>query len=114
MNWALVIDDIVIERTEIDPAGRFHESLIWVECTESVVPGWTYMNGKFSAPVVTTPSFSWADFQAQAQAALSKSDEVILRCFESEVAVPSEWVTYCSSLREIIGGGCRRRERSSG
>lgn len=44
MTWALVVDGVVVETTEIDPAGRFHRSLTWIDITgsPSIVPGWTY------------------------------------------------------------------------
>lgn len=53
MKWALVIDGIVHEVTDIDPAGRFALDLVWVECDDLVVPGWTYSNlDGFKPPTV--------------------------------------------------------------
>lgn len=37
--WARVEDGIVVELTDIDPAGRFHESLVWVPCSDGCKPG---------------------------------------------------------------------------
>lgn len=51
MMWALVIDGIVTEVTDIDPDGRFHPSLRWEKCSASVQPGWTFDGSKFAAPV---------------------------------------------------------------
>ncbi|GEO82850.1 hypothetical protein [Pararhodospirillum oryzae] len=47
--WALIIDGLVSEITPLDPAGRYHPSLTWVEVPESlrpwVGPGWTEADG---------------------------------------------------------------------
>lgn len=48
--WALIINGIVAELTDIDPAGRFHESLTWVECDQNVAVGWTFGDNGFSQP----------------------------------------------------------------
>lgn len=48
--WARIENSRVAEITGIDPAGRFHESLIWLGCDDSVVPGWLYDAGQFVAP----------------------------------------------------------------
>lgn len=45
--WARIEGDMVAEITDADPSGRFHPSLKWVECTDGVLPGATYINGKF-------------------------------------------------------------------
>ena len=45
--WARIEDGMVAEVTEIDPAGRFHASLIWVGCPSDVCPGMTYSANKF-------------------------------------------------------------------
>ena len=43
---------------------------------------------------------------ASAQAALDKSDTTVMRCYSAspQVAVPTEWTTYRSELRQIING----------
>lgn len=48
--WALIQNGTVAEITDIDPAGRFHESLVWVPCAASVRPGWLYDGGEFAEP----------------------------------------------------------------
>jgi hypothetical protein len=42
--------------------------------------------------------------KADAQAALDKSDVVLLRCFEHAVALPAAWQTYRTALRAIVNG----------
>ena len=46
--WALIENAVVKEVTDIDPDGRFHPSLEWVSCAESVAPGDLYADGEFS------------------------------------------------------------------
>lgn len=55
--WARIENTMVAELAAIDPAGRFHPSLIWVACAEEVQPGWIYANGVFAPPAsaVVTP-----------------------------------------------------------
>ncbi|WP_126285719.1 hypothetical protein [Burkholderia stagnalis] len=40
--------------------------------------------------------------QESARVALAQSDVVVLRCYESSVLVPIEWVEYRNTLRSII------------
>lgn len=47
MMWARIEGDYVAEITDIDPKGRFHESLKWVACDSEVVVGLVYRNGAF-------------------------------------------------------------------
>lgn len=48
--WALIIDGEVRELTDIDPEGRFHASLVWVDCPDYVRPGYTYDGEVFTPP----------------------------------------------------------------
>lgn len=50
MKWARIENDLVVETTEINPEGRFHASLIWVQCPVEVEQRWAYVDGNFSAP----------------------------------------------------------------
>ena len=45
-----------------------------------------------------------AAFLASAQAALSRSDTVVVRCYSAAVAVPAAWQTYRQALRAIVNG----------
>lgn len=49
-NWALLIGGVVREVTNLDPKGRFHKNLPWVEVPPEVKEGWTQAGGKFHAP----------------------------------------------------------------
>jgi len=46
--WAQIENGIVAEITDIDPTGRFHPFLKWVECNFSVKQGWKYDGDSFS------------------------------------------------------------------
>ncbi len=48
--WARIEDSTVKELTQIDPAGRFHEALIWRPCSVEIEVGWSYSGGAFKAP----------------------------------------------------------------
>lgn len=54
--WARIEDGVVRELTDVDPAGRFHPDLVWVECGEEVCQGCLYQGGKFSAPAEPSPA----------------------------------------------------------
>ncbi len=45
--WALIEDNLVQEITSIDPSGRFHPDLTWIECDENVLPGYQYDGSDF-------------------------------------------------------------------
>lgn len=50
MMWALVIDGVVHETTDIDPEGRFAPDLDWIACPGDVAQGWRFADGAFAAP----------------------------------------------------------------
>jgi hypothetical protein len=49
--WALIVNSMVAELTDIDPDGRFHPSFIWVDAPETAAVGDMYVDGVFTAPV---------------------------------------------------------------
>lgn len=49
--WARLENNVVMELTDIDPEGRFHPSLVWVECPEGTQQWYIYENGSFTQPV---------------------------------------------------------------
>ncbi|WP_230531120.1 hypothetical protein [Microvirga roseola] len=62
MQWALIIDGVVREISGLDPAGRYHESLVWVACDAEVRDGWTCDQAGFAPPapaeVIASPAFT--------------------------------------------------------
>lgn len=53
--WARIENNTVVEITDIDPAGRFHPLLVWVECPDYVQPGFT-CDGEVFTPQVEQAS----------------------------------------------------------
>lgn len=54
-------------------------------------------------PPGPTPAELWAARRKEAQTSLEQSDITVLRCYESGLPVPKEWVAYRKSLRSIVG-----------
>lgn len=52
--WARIEENTVVEKTDIDPEGRFHSSLVWVACSADTELGMRYQDEEFHAqpPVV--------------------------------------------------------------
>lgn len=59
--WALINNGVVDEITDINPEGRFHPSLQWVACDDSVRAGDVYENGEFSRPQPQEPASPTAE-----------------------------------------------------
>lgn len=55
MMWARIEDGAVREVITFDPAGRFHESLVWVECPGETAVGDRFDGQGFSKPVPPPP-----------------------------------------------------------
>lgn len=56
--WARIDGTRVVEITDVNPVGRFHPALVWVECDEFVEPDDCYEEGQFRKPV-KEPHFSY-------------------------------------------------------
>ncbi|MNU43021.1 hypothetical protein D3C71_317970 [compost metagenome] len=54
--WALLQDGVVVELTDIDPAGRFHSDFQWVPAVTAVRVGDLYSAGEFSHPESPLPA----------------------------------------------------------
>ena len=50
IKWALVVDGIVVEITDIDPSGRFHPDMVWIPCGDEIIAGSIFDGVGFSAP----------------------------------------------------------------
>lgn len=56
-KWARIQNgNDVAEVINFDPEGKFHPSLVWVECPDHVTDHYTYENGKFVAPPPPPPT----------------------------------------------------------
>lgn len=51
--WARIESGRVTELTDIDPEGRFHESLVWIDCDNTITPGMNYDGSTFSEDELT-------------------------------------------------------------
>lgn len=66
--------------------------------------GWT--DGTYEIVEVETPDPEPADDTVlRATVALTESDRTLLRCFEADISLPTEWKDYRSALRKIIRSG---------
>ena len=68
MKWARLDGNRVIETTDIDPAGRFHPSLIWVPVPVDATPNSTFEAGVWSI-------VNWDENDAQRLATLQANIE---------------------------------------
>ncbi|WP_417842966.1 DUF4376 domain-containing protein [Thalassospira sp.] len=50
MKWARISNGKVVELTADNPAGKYHRSIIWIECGEGTEIGYAYTDNGFSAP----------------------------------------------------------------
>jgi hypothetical protein len=93
--WALIIDGTVRETTDIDPIGRFHESLEWVTCTEEIKEGWLLSEGVFSVQVIepiSTPVISVTPWQIRkALNQLSLRDAVEAAVASADATTKDAW-----------------------
>lgn len=48
--WSLIVNDVVVEVTDIDPHDRFHPSFNWIECPSNVEQLWRYDGASFLPP----------------------------------------------------------------
>lgn len=55
-KWARIENNKVMETTDLDPNGRFHPSLVWVECPDDVTFAYSYDGSAFSAPPPPAPT----------------------------------------------------------
>jgi len=87
--------------------GRFHESLTWVECPESVGEGYQYDSdtGDFVEPTKTTPTLSDAKsneidrIKERANSVLSKTDWYIIRKQETGESIPQSVIEHRAEVR---------------
>lgn len=50
MRYARIENEAVVEFIDFDPTDKFHPSLVWISCDETVEIGWSYVDGVFSEP----------------------------------------------------------------
>lgn len=95
-KWAHILNNKVQEITHTDPEGRYHESFVWVPCSDDVQDNWTYENGTFSAPIAAIPSI-----EDHLKGLPREEQEAIIAAEMALAADPSKFV---SPLPEISEG----------
>ncbi len=70
------------------------------------LPTWPQSLTLYTAtyPPVPTAAQIHQQLQAQAQAALDRTDLMAFRCFKAGIAFPAAWQTYTIALRNIVNG----------
>ena len=54
--WARTVDGVVVELIGIDPAGRYHPSLVWHPAPDGTLVGHLWDGTRFSAPPAPPPT----------------------------------------------------------
>lgn len=97
MRHARIQSGIVCELIDFDPAGRFHPSITWAACDETVAVGDSYTDGTFGPP----PPPSAEEVAAAAAAAQDAADRENAKQFARLVALramsPAEVSGYISN-----------------
>ena len=82
MRYARIENNKVAEISDFGSIeGRFHESLIWVECPLEVNNGWTYDGASFSAPIPKTPQ-EISDAKDAKSLELDRAKDAFAACLE--------------------------------
>jgi len=77
--WAHIENDRVIELTDIDPKGRYHESWVWRVCPDSVGLGWAFSGGVFTPPAGPSVEALAADERFWRDGALAGNEWLVAR-----------------------------------
>ena len=89
--------------------GRFHESLTWVECPESVEEGYQYDSDteEFAEPTTTTPTLSESQankidqIKQRANSVLSETDWYVVRNQETGESIPQSVIDHRAEVRSL-------------
>ena len=92
----------IIPKDAIEISQEAHATLLAGQSSGQVITADANGNPILSAPPPPTAAQLWSVYQASAQAALTESDKIILRCGENAVTVPTAWATYRKDLRAIV------------
>jgi len=106
--YARIQDGEVQEVRQFDSIeGRFHESLTWVECPESVEEDYQYdsVRGEFTEPMTTTPTLAKAqehkinEIKERAYKVLSETDWYVVRNQETGESIPQSVADHRAEVR---------------
>ena len=100
------IDNVPGTVTEVVPTLSVDDSDGWYPFAGSVQVGWHFDGEHFTLPPMEQPE--QPEYQLtivdKAQTALAESDVTIIRCIEHGLPVPSSWITYRATLRDVVAG----------
>lgn len=66
MKWVRLNSNNVIEVIDFNPAGKYHESIVWQECSnDNVEQHWTTDGANWYPPEITTPETTLEQLEAQ-------------------------------------------------
>jgi hypothetical protein len=108
--YARIQDGEVQEVRQFDSVeGRFHESLTWVECPESIEEGYQYDSdtGEFTEPTTTTQTLSGAQsnkidqIKKRANGVLSETDWYVVRKQETGEPIPQSVIDHRAKVRSL-------------
>ena len=100
------VDSIPGTVAEVVASLSVDDSENWYPFAGGVEAGWNFDGHRFTPPAFNDPDLPVYELTVadEAQIALDASDVTILRCLERGVSVPSSWVTYRTSLRDVVAG----------
>jgi hypothetical protein len=107
-HYARINDGEVREVKQLDSIeGRFHQSLTWIECPDSVEQGYKYDNSaeEFSPPQQSELTLSEAKrrqrkrIRSEANDILSKTDWYIIRNKETGESIPESILQHRATVR---------------
>jgi hypothetical protein len=120
MKYARIVNAYAIDVRTDSPEGCYTENIVaeFVEVPDDVQDGWVLADGKWSTPVVYTPSAQEiADAQAAYKAMedteqaksvrqtrddkLKECDWRVIKALESNLPQDFAWATYRQNLRDI-------------
>lgn len=108
--YARIQDGEVQEVRQLDSIERrFHESLTWVECPESVAEGYQYDSetGEFTEPSKSRPTLSEAKsnriarVKERANNVLAKTDWYVIRKQETGESIPQSVIDHRAKVRSL-------------
>lgn len=107
--WALIQNGAVAEITDIDPAGRFHASMVWQACPPEVAPGWAFDGERFTAPVAesraTVEAAVWTAIKAERDRRKEAGFQVGVRWVHSDLFSRSQWLGLKDNARDALAAG---------
>lgn len=84
MKWALIINSVVHETTDVNPTGKYHPDFIWRECTQEVQVGWGFNGQTFVPPASKTTGDMWVAIKAERDRRKAGGVKVGVKWFHSD------------------------------